>query len=129
MKLIVYILKMNNIGSWNGKWTGSEKLHCRVRKYSNEVAKKIMEGATELINKEYSGSIFDRKLVAEIPTGIFEKSWGYSWDDGWGCSVVARTVTGREAAKFRKNSAGFCNYEWMIDSIEKIDKIKSRSDE
>lgn len=128
--IVAYFLEMTNIPSWNGKWTGSDRIYVRVRKYTKARGTKIMEGSEEIVNKVYEGSYFTtRKLVSETKTGQYEKSWHYNWNDGWGCNVVAKTVDGKTATKLRKASCGFCGYEWMIDSIESKDEIQNSEGE
>lgn len=92
MKLIAFELSMPNAGSWNGKWTGEGNCYARVRKFTKKDDDKI--------NK-----ILD------------EKSFYYSWSDGWGAKVSVRQVSSKEANKLRKNTRGFYGYDWMIDSI------------
>ncbi len=41
----------------------------------------------------------------------------YYFGDGWGASVSVREVATSEAGKIERKSAGFCGYDWMIDSI------------
>ena len=127
--LIAYFLSMPNVGSWNGQWSGSGRKYVKVRKYDKKTGTKIMKGCSEIMERKYSGSIFDRKVVSETPTGRFSKSWYYRWNDGWGASVVAETVDSKLANKLRKESDGFCNYDWMINSIERIDEIKNSNGE
>lgn len=42
-----------------------------------------------------------------------EEEWKYRW----GASVTLKEVDGKESAKLKRKSNGFCGYEWMIDSI------------
>jgi len=93
--LIAFVLTMPNVGSWNGKWSGESNYYARVRKYPLEVGKKI----------------------------INQRSYYYSWNDGWGANIEAKRVDSKEAQIIRKKSKGFYGYEWMIDSIEKNGKI------
>ena len=43
--------------------------------------------------------------------------YSYSFGDGWRAAVTVREVSSSAAAKLRKQSAGFCGYDWMVDSI------------
>jgi hypothetical protein len=99
---INFELTMPNVGSWNGRWTGQGKKYYVTRSYFGKQAK-------ELKAKLFSAS--DRP------------SWYYRWEDGWGANVTAEIVTASEARKRQRISAGFCGYEWMIDSIEEYNKI------
>lgn len=94
--IIQYTLTMPQVGSWNGKWSGEGSLHAKCRLYSKT------EG---------------EKIIAD------KASWRFRWPDGWGALVVAKAVDAKEAAKVRRESAGFYGYDWMIDSIEKHGKI------
>ena len=96
--LICYELTMPNIGSWNGKWSSEGNLHCIVRSYSAK---------------------------SDIPAKVLSMgSYYYNFGDGWGASVGCRVVDGREAARLRKHSRGFCGYDWMVSEIETYGRIK-----
>lgn len=87
--LIAFELSMPGRGSWNGKWSGEGRPYVRVRNLPKAEADKV------LLKEEYR----------------------YRWDDGWAACVSAYKVISCEAARLRKKSAGFCGYDWMIDSI------------
>ena len=91
--IIAFTLTMPGVGSWNGKWTGEGRLYC--------------------ITKTFTG----KKGTAKAEKLLAEKSWYYSWNDGWGASISAKHVDGQEAARMRKQSQGFYGYDWMVDSI------------
>lgn len=95
---IAFTLSMPTVGSWNGKWTGADRLHCLIRSFTG---KKKIEQAERLLEKG---------------------SWHYSWGDGWGASICAEKVDGREAARKRRKSSGFCGYDWMVDTIIRYGK-------
>jgi len=46
-----------------------------------------------------------------------------AWRDGWGANVAVELIGSVEKKIREKKSAGFCGYEWMIDSILKHGKI------
>ena len=46
-----------------------------------------------------------------------EGSHYYSFGDGWGASVQVKHIDGIESRTLRKINAGFCGYDWMVDSI------------
>lgn len=100
MKHIVYILTMPNVGSWNGVFTGSGKLHCIIRSYP---------------------------VKSNIPKKVLSMKYGYRYDfgDGWTANIKAKEITGKEKPKYKKASKGFFSYEWMIDEIEKYGRIKT----
>ena len=56
------------------------------------------------------------RRVTNPPVELFGYH-SYSWSDGWCASVEVRVVDSKEAAKLRKRSAGFCGYDWMVDSL------------
>ena len=85
--MIAFILNMPGKGSWNNKWSGEEKLYVKF-KQDNQVP------------KEYVG-----------------QSFSYRWPDGWEALVTVEKIPAAEANKLKRRSAGFCGYDWMIDSI------------
>lgn len=93
--MIIFELTMPNRGSWNGKWSGDNKVHV-ITKHNNKVSK-------ELNNKEYC----------------------YTWDDGWtACiKVYKMNANTKEYRQLIKNNIGFCGYNWMVDSIIEHGKI------
>ena len=98
--LICFTLSMPNIGSWNGEWTGEDNLYAVIKnmgrtKSAEEKAKKILE----------------------------KKYYRYDFGDGWTARIDVRKITAKEAAKIRRISKGFCNYDWMVDSIIDNGKI------
>jgi len=93
MTHIIYTLSMPNVRSWNGKWTGAEKTYCVGRSYPKK-----------------------SEALARV---LSQPSFYYNFGDGWGASVRIEKVDAKEKTKRVKHSAGFCGYDWMIDSIEK----------
>lgn len=104
MKTVSFELTMPNRGSWNGKWSGEDRKYYVIKKLTNKT-----------LQKEW----FERLLKNG------RDSWYYSWGDGWGASVSVETIDSYEARKRRKVSAGFCGYNWMIDSIIARGTIKA----
>lgn len=86
---------MPNVGSWSGKWSGA--------------------GKTYAIVKNLNMRHFSFKL------GLYD----YDFGDGWRASITVREVDKGTAAMLRKQSAGFCGYEWMVDSIIQHGEIKA----
>jgi hypothetical protein len=102
--LVAYFLSMPNCGSWNGEWTGKGYKFVKVRKYTKQQCRDMMHN----------------------PDKIGEsKQWSYRWSDGWSAMVTAKKIDSKTANNLRKSSDGFCGYEWMIDSIEKTNKIEA----
>lgn len=96
---LAFTLSMPNRGSWNGGWSGEDRLFCIIRKFDT---KTLVTKAQELLQK---------------------KSFYYGWSDGWGASVSIKEVTPAEARQLKKKSSGFCGYDWMVDSIIDYGKI------
>ena len=91
--MIVFTLSMPTSGSWNGRWSGENRVYARI--FHNN----------------------------DVPKDIIGKDFYYNWDDGWCACVSVTKVDSKEAAKIRKKSAGFCGYDWMIRSIIKNREI------
>ena len=98
--ILSFRLSMPNVGSWNGKWTASERNYVLCRKVSKEDGLKILES----------------------------KSYYYNFGDGWGASIAVQKIDGKEAAKIRRHSDGFSSYEWMIDTIILYGEILNTSE-
>ncbi len=90
---IQFTLSMPNVGSWNGQWSGRQKLFAVVR--------------------SFTGRLGTAKAKAMLTKG----SYYYNFGDGWGASVRISEITPAEVRRVRKASQGFCGYEWMISSI------------
>ncbi len=87
MKL-AFTLSMPSVNSWNGKWSGEDRSHVIVK-----------------------------TLPESAASAIRGKSFHYSFGDGWVAAVAVSEVDTAEAERLTKQSAGFCGYDWMIDSI------------
>lgn len=100
MVKLVFELSMPGVGSWNGKWTGSDNYYAVVRDLGR-------------------GKAGEEKAAA-----LAGQSFGYNFGDGWFARVkVRRLATAPEVRSIRKRSCGFCGYDWMIDSILKHGEI------
>lgn len=95
--LISFELSMPSNNSWDGRWSGQDDVYVVVRRFSK---------MPEVDGKQLAGGRFS-----------------YSFGDGWVAAVTVRVVTSAAAAKLRKQSKGFCGYNWMIDSILSYGKI------
>lgn len=94
----VFILTMPGVNTWNGKWTGSDKLYARA-----------------ITHVKYGKALFPK---------LEEKSYGYNFGDGWYAKIEVEFTTPTIARQITKKSSGFCGYDWMIDSICKYGKIQ-----
>lgn len=96
MKHLTFELTMPNVGSWNGQWTGSDKKYFIVKSVSDR---------------------FFESNVKQLLNGKDVASFYYNFGDGWGVNIELKSVTKAEQTRAKKNSKGFCGYEWMVDSI------------
>lgn len=92
--MIVFELSMPNRGSWNGKWSQDGRLFVRVLR------------------------------ERDVPKERWDKSFCYSWDDGWTACVTVTRMPANEARNLERKSNGFCGYDWMISSIVKHGDIR-----
>lgn len=95
--IVCFELTMPNRGSWNNRWSQEKSRHI-ITKTDRQIGKKKCE--------ELDG-----------------KSFYYNWSDGWTAGISCRIVDRKEAAALRKQSCGFCGYDWMVDSIIRRGKI------
>ena len=99
--ILSFTLSMPRTGSWDGKWSGDGRIYVIVRN----------------LGSAQTNVVKAHKLVAH---GSFE----YSFGDGWWARVNVAAVDAKEAAKLRKKSVGFADYDWMVDSIIEYGVIK-----
>lgn len=95
---ISFEITMPNVGSWNGVWTGAKNAHFAFRNYSKKKAEELMKG------KE-------------------SRDFYYNFGDGWGANIKIKPISAPEMKKIEKINSGFMGYDWMIDSIVKLDKV------
>jgi len=91
--ILVFELTMANCPSWNGRWSGEDRGHYLFKNFMG--AKGGMRAA---------------KLIADGP-------YRYQWDDGWAALISVREVDADEARRLRSRNAGFCGYDWMVETI------------
>lgn len=94
-----FVLSMPSNNSWNGKWTGEDKVYARVKSFSQRSWK---EKCAKLVGYH-----------------------SYSFGDGWVAAVNIKVVEADEKKKLLKKTAGFCGYDWMIDSLIQHGEIRS----
>lgn len=98
---LLFELTMPGVASWNGRWSGEEKRY--------------------LLCKSFTAIKGKAKAEEILKIGSF----GYHWPDGWRARVEVTKIESRDKRKFTKLSAGFCGYNWMVDSIIKNLAIKT----
>lgn len=95
--ILSFELTMPSVNSWNGRWSGADKKYYVIRKTSK----------TWIHKQDHFGVLLAKGF----------DSFYYNFGDGWGANVRVEIITSSEAKKRRKVSAGFCGYEWMINTI------------
>ena len=109
--ILAFKLSMPSNNSWNGKWTGQDKFYVKVRSFQG---KRRIERAEKILNRE-------------TPLGGHPERRGYysyGFGDGWRAGVDVHIIDKSEAARLRRQSDGFCGYDWMVDSIIENLEIK-----
>jgi len=101
MPIIKFELKMTNIASWNGKWSGEKEQFVNFRNLSKGKILELLGGQN----------------------GTETKYYRHDWKDGWGCNVVVSRSNAKEKRKLKKH-INFCGYEWMIENIIKHQNTK-----
>jgi len=103
--ILAFKLSMPNNNALNGTWTGDNTFYARVVNFGR--SKSAVAKATEIRDKGY---------------------FTYNFGDGWRAGITVTEVDAKEAARIRRKTAGFCGYEWMIDSIRQDMTIVAPSD-
>lgn len=93
--IVCFELTMPHTNSWNGRWSGEERKHYLFRTMKPTTAEKVVAAG----------------------------SYYYNFGDGWAAEVRAEIVSSAEKRKRQKVNAGFCGYDWMVDSILNYGKI------
>lgn len=101
---LAFVLTMPSNNSWNGRWSGDERVHCVLENFRG---KKQEAKAAE--------------IVAKSP-------YFYEFGDGWCAKIEVKQVDRAEAAKLRRKSAGFNGYDWMVRTIVYYGEIIAESD-
>ena len=101
MMLLAFELSMPRNNSWNGKWSGECKPYVKI----------VNLGRT-------------KKAEAKGNDIISNSPYYHDFGDGWAAMVSVREVDQAEAATFRRKSAGFCGFDWMVDNILEHRKIR-----
>ena len=97
---IAFELSMPSNNSWNGKWSGADNCYAVIESFTTIKAR---QRAEKLVNASFC----------------------HSFGDGWVACVSTRIVSDSEAKTLKRNSKGFCGYDWMIDSILEHGEIRA----
>ena len=92
-KYVAFVLSMPRNNSWNGKWSGEGQCYAIVKKLTT------------------------KKLIERYKSIIEQGAYSYCWEDGWAARISVMELDAQQARKMRKNSKGFCGYDWMVNSI------------
>lgn len=99
--VVKFILTMSKIGSWNGKWSGTDKEYALYQE------------------------------VTEFKWVCLKNEYFYDFGDGWEvCIKVINPAVTPELGWSRRHvcTDGFCGYEWMVDAILLRGKIITKED-
>lgn len=97
---LCFKLNMPGRNSWDGKWSGDNKLYAKVIIFKKNQKDKAIQ------------------ILKDGP-------YSYRWSDGWRAEVSIMTVSKSEAREIIKKSSGFHGYDWMINSIINYGKIQT----
>lgn len=100
--LIAFTLSMPGVSSWDGKWSGEDRPHVIVRAF--------------------------RKMPNHDGKSIAPGRYSYNFSDGWRAAVNVEIVDRSDAQKLRRRSAGFSGYDWMVDEICRLGRIRTLSE-
>ena len=82
-----------------------------------------------ILPAEDTGLEYDSMVLCEnpqpLPKDRIGKTYSYDFGDGWvACiSVIKLNGNDKEYRQLKKRNAGFCGYNWMVDSIIVYDEI------
>ena len=96
--MIAFVLTMPNVGSWNGKWSGSNDLYCKVLQDT------------------------------QVPQNLWNKNFYYNFGDGWVARIEVLEINATTGRRMKRQSKGFCGYDWMISSLLKNGEIREEQE-
>ena len=91
---LAFFLSMPNRASWNGRWSGEDKVYAIIIKTPRA-----------------------KKTQAHHKTVLDGGPYWHNFGDGWSARIDVRMVDAVEASKIRRKSKGFCGYDWMVKNI------------
>ena len=95
---LAFTLSMPGCPSWNGKWSGEGRKYSIIRSF---IGKESIKTAIRILE---------------------HGQYYYCWDDGLRAAIDVHEVNSSQARKLRLQSAGFCGYDWMVETIIKYGK-------
>ncbi len=100
--ILCFTLSMPNVSSWNGKWSGEDRLYTKIINFGR--TKTAIAKASKILDIGY---------------------FRYGFGDGWSAGISVKEVNAKEAATIRRKSRGFYGYDWMVQSIKSNLLIKT----
>ena len=78
-------------------------------------------------NGRWSGKAKRHVKIMRVGKNCLAKPglYGYDFGDGWQAKVTVREVDSKTARQLRRESDGFCGYDWMCDEIRFHGRIKT----
>jgi hypothetical protein len=101
MKHFIFTLSMPNNNSWNGRWTGDGDYYALGRSFS------------------------DKETIEKLTK---QTSHYYNFGDGWGARISIAEVSAVEKRKALSKSKGFYGYDWMVDEICSLGRIRTEKE-
>lgn len=102
---LTFILSMPGNNAWNGRWSGQGNLYAIVKTFTG------------------------KKATAKAEAILAGRYYSHNFGDGWRAGIEVRSVDSAEARKLRKDSRGFCGYDWMVANILDHGKASDLTDE
>lgn len=100
MITVLFTLTMPNSGSWNGQWSGASNKYIISRRIKDDRAKELDD-----------------------------KYFYHNFGDGWGAGVSCKiSASSKDTKAALKDSAGFCNYDWMVNNIISHGQTKGKDE-
>ena len=92
METLYFVLSMPSNNSWNGRWSGEEKVFAVKRSFRA----KDLQTSDAIARRGY---------------------YSYNFGDGWRAAIEIKRLSTADGARLIRKSSGFCGYDWMVDSI------------
>jgi len=93
---------MPNNNAWNHQWTGAGNYYAVVKSFPAK--------------------------HSHLENVLKRRYHYYNFGDGWGASVCVNEVDSKSAQSAKRKTKGFCGYDWMVDEICTLGRIKARDE-